>query len=66
MKPLPNSYTADIVTQLQRLCANDPQADADLNLFVQKHRKKHLREKYSLTAIIIITLLLCLLIYFAG
>lgn len=66
MKPLPDAYTGSIVTQLQRLCANDPQAEAALNQFVQQHRKKHLREKHTLTAIIIITLLLCLLIYFAG
>lgn len=66
MKPLPDAYTGSIVAQLQRLCGNDPTAAAELTAFETQHRQKHLREKYTLVAIIIITILLCGIIYFAG
>lgn len=66
MKPLPDAFTVPIVAQLRRLCENDSQATGLLEQFVLQHRKKHLREKYTLLMIIIITLVLCLLIYFAG
>lgn len=66
MKPLPDAYTGSIVSQLQLLSGDDPQAAASLAAFVRQHRQKHLREKYTLVAIIIITILLCGLIYFAG
>lgn len=66
LKPLPLIYTATIITQLKKLSGPDAAATELLNNFAEQHRKKNRREKYALSIIIIATLILCLLIYFAG
>jgi curved DNA-binding protein CbpA len=64
--PLPKLYTTDILTQLNKLSENDEASSQLLENFAKKAAKKNRREKYSLTIIITITIILCLLIYLAG
>jgi hypothetical protein len=66
MKPLPLSYTEAIITQLEKLAADDPPAIAEIANFVHLHSKKNRRETYTLVLTIIITILLCLLIFLVG
>ncbi|MEQ1675148.1 MAG: J domain-containing protein [Chitinophagaceae bacterium] len=66
LKPLPLIYTDAIITQLKKLSGPDTAATDLLNNFTEQHRKRNRREKYALSIIIIVTLILCLLIYFAG
>lgn len=66
MKPLPDAYTGPVVDRLRRLGEGDSLAMEGLDRFVLQHRKKYLREKYTLLFIILMTAALCLLIYFAG
>lgn len=66
MKPLPPAYTDAIISQLRKLSGPDETAINQLNSFVEHHKRKSRREKYTLSIIIIITIILCLLIYFAG
>jgi curved DNA-binding protein CbpA len=66
MRPLPKLYVTSIIVQLKKLCDKDEIAGQQLSAFIQKAEKKRRREKYSLIAVIITTLILCLLIYLAG
>ncbi|MDZ4793370.1 MAG: DnaJ domain-containing protein [Bacteroidota bacterium] len=66
MAALTPAYTANIIFQLEKLAAGDEGACHTVSAFVQKTAKKSRREKYSLLLIIVATLVLCLLIFFAG
>jgi len=66
LQPLPPAYTGSILTQLDKLSAGDPIAGATIEGFIRRSGQKARREKYSLILIIAATLILCLLIYFAG
>ena len=63
---LPPLYTISIITQLKKLSTGDETAEQTLTAFVQKKERIIFRDKYSLTLIIAITVILCLLIYLAG
>ena len=64
MKPLPLQYTGNIIDQLKKLAADDEVAAAEIDQFVQHLSKKNRREKYIPGLIVVITIILCLLIYF--
>ena len=66
MHPLPQAYTGAVITQLEKLSAEDEISGAALTAFTEKTAKKNRREKYSLIIIIAATLILCLLIWLAG
>lgn len=65
-KVLPFDYAAPVAKRLELLGKDAPEAKEALARFMQQHRNKHLREKYTILFIIIITLLLCGIIFFAG
>jgi hypothetical protein len=66
MRPLPKSYTEDIVIQLLKLAGADEASLQQINLFVQKTEKRNRRDKLLLILMIVTTALLCLVIYLAG
>jgi len=66
MKPLPWAYTTPVIDQLKKLAGKDEQAQVQLTGFEQQHQKTARRDKYSLIAIILLTVALCLLIWLAG
>lgn len=64
--PLPKLYADPVISQLKKLAAGDVAAEEMIANHVARSGRKHRREKYSLLFIIIITALLCLLIWLAG
>lgn len=66
MHPLPKNHTGEIIVQLQKLAGDDEASIQQINYFVQKTASRNRREKYSLIIIIVLTALLCLVIYLAG
>ena len=66
MHPLPPYYTSEVLNRLCLLAGKHSPALELITQFENKQTKKHQQQKYSLLFIIIITGLLCLLIYFAS
>jgi len=66
LKPLPLAYTKPVIAQLKKLAGKDESAHVLPDEFIRRHEKKSQREKYTLLTIIIITSILCLLIYFVS
>lgn len=66
MSSLPQSYTVPVIVQLKKLAGEDESARVAVIAFTQKTAQKSRKEKYSLIIIIIVTLILCLLIWLAG
>ena len=66
MTSLPFTFTESIIAQLGKLCGTDITLQQKLTSFFEKNKRKNQREKYSLLAIIIATVILCLLIFVAG
>jgi curved DNA-binding protein CbpA len=65
-KPLPHIYIKDVTAPLYKLAAGDEAATAAVNTFLKKETKKYQREKYSLLTIVILTLVICFIIWLAG
>lgn len=63
---LPTKYTAKIIDQLYKMAVNSDPDTKQIEVFMDKAKRKYLREKYSLLFIITITIILCLLIFLAG
>ena len=63
IRPLPENYTNSIVKQLYKLAKSDPLALEKISSFVLQNKKKRYHEKYMPLFILIITAILCLLIY---
>lgn len=63
IRPLPPAYTEAIYTRLEALSSGDSPSIQQISEHRHKAARKHQREKYSLLLIIILTLLLCLLIW---
>ena len=66
MTSLPFTFTESIIAQLDKLCGTDMTMQQKLTLFIEKNKKKNRLERYSLLAIVIATVILCLLIFLAG
>lgn len=66
MHPLPPYYSNEVLNRLRLLAVKYPPAEELISQFENKQNRKHQQQKYSLLFIIIITGLLCLLIYFAS
>lgn len=62
--PYKNSQT--IITQLEKLTQGNDYARNHLSMFSLKTKRKFIKEKYTLLFIISITIILCLLIFWAG
>ncbi|MCX6319383.1 MAG: J domain-containing protein [Bacteroidetes bacterium] len=65
-RPLPFAYLTPVAQRLQSLCKDDPEGLDSIRGFMQLQRKTQTRERYTLLIIMIITFVLCLVIYFAG
>lgn len=63
---LPPRYSKTVLPQLQVLAETNENSLKQIQSFAIKSNKKHQREKYSLLTILLITIILCLLIFFAG
>ena len=61
--PLPENYTNSIVKQMFKFAQNNPLALEKINSFVLYNKKKKYQEKYLPLFILLITGILCLLIY---
>lgn len=66
IKPLPKMYADPVINQLNKLAAKDTRAINLVSEYTVTAGRRHRREKYSLLFIIIVTILLCLLIWLAG
>ncbi|MFN8290451.1 MAG: DnaJ domain-containing protein [Chitinophagaceae bacterium] len=66
IKPLPKMYADPVISQLNKLAAKDTRAINLVSEYTVTAGRRHRREKYSLLFIIIVTILLCLLIWLAG
>jgi curved DNA-binding protein CbpA len=66
MHPLPKAYTETVIPRLLQLASGDESANRQIQSFLQKAQRKNQRERYSLAAIILLTLVLCLLIWLGG
>jgi curved DNA-binding protein CbpA len=66
MQPLPKKYTGEIITQLQKLAGTDAPSLQQINSFVEKSASRHRHEKSLLAIIMMVTALLCLIIYLTG
>lgn len=66
LHPLPKMYADPVISQLNKLAPHDNTAKEILSGYKLKSDRVHRREKYSLVLIIIITFILCLLIWLAG
>lgn len=55
-----------VVTQLRKAFASDMLLEKEMQDFLDHSRKKKNREKYTLALVILLTILLCLLIFFTG
>ncbi len=65
-RPLPHMYIRDVSSRLYLLAGDDAIAKEAVTRFITKETKQYNRERFSLLAIFIITLLICLLIWLAG
>lgn len=66
MRPLPPAYTQPVYPKLEALASGDPVAEEQISEHRGKAERKYRREKYSLLLIILLTLLLCGLIWLGG
>ncbi len=66
MHPLPPNMQGDILSRLHDLAGADPSAHQLLQDYKARSDKKQRRDKYSLVIIIVVTFILCLLIWLAG
>ncbi len=66
MKPLPLKFTRSLSTSLEALAGKDETALQRVKDFLKQHTKNFLWNKYKTLVIVIITLLICLLIYFTS
>lgn len=66
LHPLPKLYADPVVAQLKKLAAGNAAAQEMIAQHEAKISRKYRREKYSLLFILIITAMLCLLIWLAG
>ena len=63
MKPLPLKLTTQILPKLQTLAGDDDEAIQRVNNFIAQQRKDFLWERYKTVLIILLTLLICILIF---
>lgn len=64
--PLQEQQIIPIAERLQQLAGNDSVANEQINIFTDKHRSRQQRDKYNFLIILVVTILLCLLIWIAG
>lgn len=66
LKPLPVVYVKQITGRLYKLAVNDNEQLLRIKNFENSLLKKHQSEKYTVVAVIVITILICLFIWLAG
>ena len=60
---LPTKYIGPVQQLLLQLAGNDESLTNQINLFVQQHKQKSYWQKYQVATVVIITVLICLMIY---
>ncbi|HMT73262.1 MAG TPA: DnaJ domain-containing protein [Chitinophagaceae bacterium] len=66
LKPLTKEHTITILESLRKLSPNDKQACELINQFEEKQQQRHKSEKLTIPAVILITLLICLIMWLAS
>lgn len=66
LKPLTKEHTVPIITTLRKLAATDSNAADLINQFEEKQHQKHESERLIIPVVIIVTLLICLLMWLAS
>ncbi|HET9824003.1 MAG TPA: DnaJ domain-containing protein [Chitinophagaceae bacterium] len=66
MRPLPLNFVITLSTRLEKLARNKEPSLLQIKSSLRQYRKRFLWNKYKTVVILIITLLLCLLIYFTS
>ncbi len=66
LKPLTKEHTATILELLRKLSANDSQACELISQFEVKQQHRHKSEKLTIPTVILITLLICLIMWLAS
>jgi curved DNA-binding protein CbpA len=65
MRPLPQKFVKKLSASLQLLACSDEISLQQINDSLLQHKKKFLWEKYKIALMLLFTILICLLIYFA-
>lgn len=66
MKPLNPHQAEQMAAQLQKLAPTDPVVSDQLGLFLEQSIKKDQQEKYGFVIALLLTVLICLIIYLTG
>ncbi|MBI5373023.1 MAG: J domain-containing protein [Sphingobacteriales bacterium] len=66
MKPLKPEQAAQVLAQLQKLAPADPAVSSKLNHFLHQAKKRDRQEKYGFVLVLVITVLICIIIYLLG
>ncbi|MBI3139203.1 MAG: DnaJ domain-containing protein [Sphingobacteriales bacterium] len=66
MKPLKPHQAAQVTAQLQKMAPADPYLSSRLDDFLHRAKKSARQEKYGVVLALVITLLICLIIYLLG
>jgi molecular chaperone DnaJ len=66
LKPLPVIYIKQITERLYKLAGTNNEQAMRIKKFEDSSNKKHQSEKYSVIAVVVITILICLFIWLAG
>lgn len=66
MKPLPLNFAITLSTKLEKLANNDETSLERIKNSLRQHRKSFLWKRYKVVLIIVITALICLLIFFTS
>ncbi len=66
LKPLKPDQAAQVTAQLQKLAPADPAVSHQLSQFLRQAQKRERQEKYGFVLVLVLTALLCLIIYLLG
>ena len=64
--PLPYRYQEAIMEKLQQLAGDDKEMHDRIKLHLKHQQQKAVFEEYKIAAVIVLTLIICLIIYFAS
>lgn len=65
-KPLPKDDALEVASKLMEIAGQNVSAQHQINKFKENAKKKHFWDRFSVVAILIVTILLCLLIFLAS
>lgn len=66
LKPIPYKLTLPVLETMKKMAGSDSEAMAYIAGFQQSHRKKQRQDQWTIPLVILVTILLCAIIFLAG